>query len=88
MAHFQATVRLFDVVEEDVQAAERAVEERLRTAGFTRWQIARVGLQAAIAPAVPSPRRVQRRDATYAGGGLLIAAVAAWALWILWVLAG
>ena len=88
MAHFEATVRIFDVTESDAPAARRAIEERLRGAGFTRWQIARIGVQGAVPNKVEVRRRVARTDMSYAGGGMLVAAVVAWTLWFLWLLAG
>ena len=88
MAHFEATVRIFDVIESDAPAARRALDERLRAAGFKRWQVARIGLQGAITTqGIERPRRVVRTDVSYAGGGLLVAAVVAWTLWFLWLLA-
>ena len=87
MAHFEATVRIFDVSESNASAARRVVEDRLRTAGFSRWKVARVALQGKIVPRADSPRGVMRSDASYLGGGLLIAAVVAWTLWFLWLLA-
>lgn len=88
MAHFEATVRLFDIVEPDTVSARRAVDERLRAAGFTRWQIASIGLQGTTTRAPRVSRRPMRADVSYAGGGLLVAAVVAWTLWFLWLLAG
>jgi hypothetical protein len=89
MPQFQATVRLFDIAEADGPGARRVLEERLRNAGFGRWQVTQLGLQAEVAtvPARVARRRI-RTDASYAGGGLLLVAVAAWALWFLWLLAG
>ena len=87
MAHFETTVRLFDVIESNAPAARRAVEERLRAAGFNRWQIVNVGLQGTTARAPEVPRRSQVRHDIGYGGGLLVAAVVAWTLWFLWVLA-
>jgi hypothetical protein len=88
MPQFQATVRLFDIVEADGPGARRVLEERLRNAGFGRWQVAQLGLQAEGAGPVRVARRRMRTDASYAGGGLLLVAVAAWALWFLWLLGG
>jgi hypothetical protein len=88
MAHFEATVRLFDVIEPSAQAARRTVEERLRAGGFTRWHITDVSLQGAITHTVQPRRRVTHTDASYAGGSVLVAAVVAWTLWFLWLLAG
>jgi hypothetical protein len=52
MTHFEVTVRLFDVSEANASAARRTIDERLRIAGFSRWQIVDLGPQAAItAPA-------------------------------------
>jgi len=92
MAHFEVTVRLSDVNESDGPAARQAIEERLRAAGFSRWQIVAVGLQGATHKNT-SQRRTNRRremgpDISRAGGGLLVAAVVAWTLWFLWLLAG
>lgn len=88
MAQFEAMVRLFGVVESSAPAARRAVEERLRAAGFSRWHIVGVGPQGATTRSAESPRRTVRTDVSYAGGGLLVAAVVAWTLWFLWLLAG
>lgn len=88
MAQFEATVRLFGVTESSAPAARRAVEERLRAAGFTRWQIVGIGLQGAIPRSVDSNRRAVRTDVSYVGGGVLVAGVVAWTLWFLWLLAG
>jgi hypothetical protein len=95
MAHFEVTVRLSDVSEVDGPAARRAIEERLRAAGFSRWQIVAVGLQGA-APKNTSQRRTSiepwrreaRPDVSRAGNGLLVAALVAWTLWFLWLVAG
>jgi len=81
MAQFQATVRLYDVVDEDLRLAHQTVEQGLRTAGFRRWQIAHIGLQGAVPVVRSRPRQPQ-----YAGG-LLIVAGAAWVLWVLWMFA-
>ncbi len=94
MAHFEVTVRLSDVNEADGPAARRAIEERLRAAGFSRWQIVGVGLQGAPKstaqrrPSIETRRRSNQPDISRAGGGLMVAAVVAWALWFLWLLAG
>ena len=87
MAQFEATVRLFGLIESSAPAARRAVEERLRAAGFSRWHIVGIGPQGATRSA-ESPRRTARTDVSYAGGGLLVAGVVAWTLWFLWLLAG
>jgi hypothetical protein len=87
MAHFEATVRLLDVIASDPPGARRAIEERLRAAGFSRWQIVRVGPLGATTRRVEPPRRLARPDASYLGGGLLVAAGVAWTLWFLWILA-
>jgi hypothetical protein len=91
MAHFEATVRILDVTESDAPAARRLIEERLREGGFSRWHILSLGVQGAMvhaAHAVPRPtRRARRVEVSYAGGGLLVAAVVAWTLWFFWLLA-
>ncbi len=88
MAHFEATVRVLDLEEQDVLLARRHIEERLRAAGFSRWQIVGLGVQGTLTRPVRGRRRSTRRDATYIGGGLMVTAVVAWALWFLWMLAG
>jgi hypothetical protein len=87
MAHFEATVRIFDVSESNASTARRVIEDRLRTAGFSRWKVARIAVQGTMVPRADLPRRVMRTDASYVGGGMLIAAVVAWTLWFLWLLA-
>jgi hypothetical protein len=88
MAHFEATVRVLDVTESDAPAARRVIEERLREGGFTRWRILSLGVQGAMVHAVTRPvRRARRVEVSYAGGGLLVAAVVAWTLWFFWLLA-
>ncbi|MFQ5666561.1 MAG: hypothetical protein ACE5I7_09035 [Candidatus Binatia bacterium] len=87
MARLEATVRLFDLVESDAPTARREIERRLRTAGFTRWQVVSVRSQGSTTHVVTPHRRVTRSNVSYAGGGLLVAAVAAWTLWFLWLLA-
>jgi hypothetical protein len=87
MAHFEATVRVLDVTESDAPEARRAIEERLRAGGFTRWQIVSLSVQGTMVHRVTRPARSPRRtEVTYAGGGLLVAAVVAWTLWFLWLL--
>jgi hypothetical protein len=92
MAHFEATVRLFEIEEADAPAARHAIEERLRTSGFSRMQIVHVGLQRSWTPPVRVSRRrgqVQNIDAGPAwSGGLMIAVMVAWALWFVWWLVG
>ena len=87
MANFEATVHVFEVSESNAAAARRAIEDRLRVAGFTRWRVGRVVPQGTIVHRADSPRRVARTDASYVGGAMLIAAVLAWTLWFLWLLA-
>jgi hypothetical protein len=83
MAHFEATVRLFDLVESDALAARRAVEERLQAAGFSRCQVTKVGVQPSVSPAA-RPHSI-RTETGQPGSALLMAAMAAWALWFLWL---
>jgi hypothetical protein len=86
MANFEATVRIFEVIEANAPAARRVIDERLRAAGFKRWQVARIGPQGTLQIGGEA-RRAVRPDVTYAGGGMLVAAVVAWTLWFLWLLA-
>ena len=56
--------------------------------GFSRWQIVNVGMQGTATRSPDRSRRVVvRKDLSYTGGGILIAAVVAWTLWFLWLLA-
>jgi hypothetical protein len=86
MARFEATVRLFDIVEADAHAAWRMVEEQLRAAGFPRCRVTGMRLQEAAKPVIRARSRPMRTPASYAGGGLLIAAFLAWAMWFIWLL--
>jgi len=90
MEHFEATIRVFDVVEPDLATARRTVEERMHSAGFTRWQVVRVVRDGApVAPVRrPPARRVRERTQNYLGGRALVLAAIAWSLWLLWLLAG
>lgn len=83
MAQFEATVRLFELVEADAVAARQTLEERLREAGFTRWQISSVKLESARTPAVPVPEVRRRTDQRF-----VAVIVVAWLLWFLWLLFG
>ncbi len=89
MAHFEVTVRLLDIVEPNAAAAGRAVESRLRSGGFARWHILKVGLPVLSRPTVrvPEAKRTLQRRGSYASGALLVIASAAWALWFLYVIA-
>lgn len=90
MPQYEVVVRVLDVSEPDSVAARRHVEERLRAGGVSRWQIANIAIQGSVPPRVPVPprRRTVSAQVSYAGGGMLVAAVVAWALWFLWMLAG
>jgi hypothetical protein len=89
MPQFESLVRLSEIEENDAGAARRAIEERLRTAGFHRWHIVNLSPQGTPNHYRPRPpRRPTRVDRAYAGGGMLVAAVVAWTLWFLWLLAG
>ena len=87
MPKFEVRVRLLDVNENDAWNARQAVEERLRAAGFTRWQVVNLRLQDAVSP----PRQAVRTRRGRAGesslaGGLIIAAALAWSFWFWWAL--
>jgi len=88
MGEFEALVRVIETSEAEAEAARRAVEERLRTAGFSRWRIVTVWSRNSVARRARARRQRIRPQASYAGGALLIAAVVAWSLWFLWILAG
>lgn len=87
MAQFEATVRVSDIVEADAPTAWRTLEERLRTAGFPRYQVLAIRRQK-LPAAARTGRRPFRAQATYANSGLLAAAILAWAMWFVWLLAG
>jgi hypothetical protein len=89
MERYEATVRLFDLVEPDAAAARRTVEDRLRIAGFTSWQVIALAKEGAIvAPAKRAARRTVRPQPSYLGGRALVLGVVLWSLWLLWLLAG
>ena len=87
MPNFEVRIRLLDVHENDAWSARQEVEERLRAAGFKRWQIVNLRLQDAAQPPRLLPRRRRgRRGESSLAGGLIIAAALAWSLWFWWTL--
>ena len=82
MAKFEVRVRLLEVTGHDGWAARRLVEERLRSAGFSRWQITGLGVQEA-ADVVHQPRlvRIPRAQFGATANALLVAAALAVGLW-------
>jgi hypothetical protein len=90
MEHFEATVRLFDIVEPDPVTARRVLEERLRVAGFTRWQVLNLVKEGAlVTPPAGRPRRIPRPpQPAFLGARVLMIGVVIWSLWLLWLLAG
>jgi hypothetical protein len=92
MATFRATVRIDNLGGEDAAEARRAVEERLREAGFQRCSVLRVDRQSALTETemrrnrsrvAPGEQAWRRQSNT---GGVLLAAAAIWALWFFWQL--
>jgi hypothetical protein len=83
MAKFEVRVRLLDVAGHDGWAARRLVEERLRSAGFSRWQITGLGVQesADFTPTKPRTRPLPRPQFGATANVLLIAAAFAVGLW-------
>ena len=89
MEHFQATIRLLDVVEPDAATARRAIEEKLRIAGFARWQVLNVVQEGSVAvPTRKAARRVPRMQPSYLAGRALLVGAVLWSLWLLWLLMG
>lgn len=85
MPKFEVRVRLLEISENDAWTARQAVEERLRAAGFRRWQIASLRLQdAAPAPRPVARGRSRRSRESGIAGGLIIAAALAWSFWFWW----
>lgn len=82
MAKFEVRVRLLDIAGHDGWAARRLVEERLRSAGFSRWQITGLGVQDA-ADFVPKRRvrPIPRPQFGTAANVLLITAAIAVGFW-------
>jgi hypothetical protein len=82
MAKFEVRVRLLDIAGHDGWAARRLVEERLRSAGFARWQITGLGVQE---PVDFNPktriRPIPRPQFGATANVLLIAAAFAVGLW-------
>ena len=96
MAQFEADIRLYDVAETDAVAARKAVDERLRAAGFRRWKIVKIGHQGAVqrplGRTMPrgalynNPSARARADAGQ--GAWVVVAALAWAIWFVWLLGG
>lgn len=86
MPNFEVRVRLLDIDENDAWSARRAAEERLRAAGFKRWQIVGLRLQDALPSVAPvRVRRQRRRGESGLAVGLLFFAILAWTLWFWWM---
>lgn len=86
MPNFEVRVRLLDIDENDAWSARRSAEERLRAAGFKRWQIVGMRLQDALPRVLPRrPRRRRRSGESGLAVGLLFLAVLAWTLWFWWM---
>lgn len=82
MAKFEVRVRLLDIAGHDGWAARRLVEERLRSAGFSRWQITGLNVHdAAEMSPRPHMRPIPRPQFGAAANALLIAAAVAVGLW-------
>jgi hypothetical protein len=82
MAKFEVRVRLLDIAGHDGWAARRLVEERLRSAGFSRWQITGLDVHepGELLPR-PRVRPIARPQFGSAANALLIAAAMAVGLW-------
>lgn len=82
MAKFEVRVRLLDITGHDAWSARRLVEERLRSAGFMRWQITSIEVQQPT-DLLPRPRRRQipRPELSSTANLLLVTAAAAIGLW-------
>ncbi len=78
MPNYSATIRVFDVDGSDRAAAQRALEEKLQTAGLGRWQVVSVVGETSPLPVRQVPRVGRFADTL---GPMLILGAAAWALW-------
>ena len=89
MPKFQATVRVSNLEGEDPAAAQHLLDERLKSAGFDKWQVLSVETPGG------TPRRQERRETRPVvrrkppsdGWGLFLVAAGAWVVWFLWALA-
>lgn len=83
MAKFEVKIRLLDITGHDGWSARRLVEERLRSAGFVRWQITSLEVQqpADLLPQRPRPRPIPRPDFGSTANMVLIAAAVAIGVW-------
>lgn len=88
MTQYEALIRVVETSESDAAGVRRDLDERLRTAGFDKWRIVGVWSPGTVERRLPSRRRRMRPQATYYAGGLLLVAAVAWSLWLLWILAG
>ncbi len=94
MAHFEAEVQLQDLSEADALTARKVVEERLRSAGFQRWKVLRIGPPRIVQKTRPRPlvrptRSGFARARNDAGqGAWVVVAALAWGLWFVWLLSG
>ncbi len=96
MAQFEAEIRIQGLTEVDALTARRAMEEKLRAAGFERWKVVRIAPQRPNRKAYRRPLtrplpngtvHAQARNDTGQGIWIVIAALA-WAIWFVWLLGG
>jgi hypothetical protein len=82
MAKFEVRVRLLDVAGHDGYAVRRLVDERLRSAGFSRWLITSVEVQQPT-DVIPRPRTpaIARPAFGSAANVVLISAAVVIGLW-------
>lgn len=96
MAQFEAEIRIQDLSEVDALTARRAMEDKLRAAGFQRWKVVRISPQRPSRKAFKRPltrplpngsAHMQARNDSGQGIWIVIAALA-WAIWFVWLLGG
>jgi hypothetical protein len=88
MAKFRATVRVTEIEGPDLANVQRALDERMKEAGFAKWRV--LSIETEGAPPTISRRRETRgparRTRRNEGWGLFFVAAGAWAVWFFWLL--
>jgi hypothetical protein len=87
MQKFRATVRLTEVEGADPAQVQRALDERLKEAGFAKWRVLSIEVDGPGLHGGSREIRVHRHRTQSDGWGLFVVAAGAWLVWLCWLLA-
>jgi hypothetical protein len=87
MQKFRATVRLTEIEGADPAHVQRALDERMKEAGFAKWRVLSIEAEGAATRSRHRDIHVPRHRAQSEGWGLFLVAAGAWVVWLFWLLA-